>query len=80
MDTETPISLYQKLALAEDYSYLLESVKDGRYSFIGISPEKVFEEYRNGLLIHEEGGSRYYPGKDLLNELKGYLKRPGERL
>ena len=24
--------------------------------------------------IHEEGGSRYYPGKDLLNELKGYLK------
>ena len=74
MDTETPISLYQKLALAEDYSYLLESVKDGRYSFIGISPEKVFEEYRNGLLIHEEDGSRYYPGKDLLNELKGYLK------
>ena len=49
MDTETPISLYQKLALAEDYSYLLESVKDGRYSFIGISLEKVFEEYRNGL-------------------------------
>lgn len=58
-----------------EYSYLLESVKEGRYSFIGISPEKVFKEYRKGLLIQEKGKSRYYPEKDLLNELKDYLKR-----
>lgn len=46
-DTETPISLYYKLAHGQPYSFLLESARQdrrmGRFSFIGIHPMEVVE-------------------------------------
>lgn len=45
VDTETPISLYEKLAADEPMSFLLESAEGGetfgRYSFIGFAPSAV---------------------------------------
>lgn len=45
-DTETPVSLFQKLALSRKYAFLLESAetkeKVGQYSFIGFDPIKLF--------------------------------------
>jgi anthranilate synthase component I len=45
VDTETPISLYEKLAAEEPLSFLLESAEGGetfgRYSFIGFAPSAV---------------------------------------
>ena len=44
-DTETPISLYYKLAKEKPYSFLLESAnhdeRTGRFSFMGINPLEV---------------------------------------
>ncbi len=48
-DTLTPVSLYQSLTAKDDYSFLLESATTGkklnvgRYSFIGLEPEKVIK-------------------------------------
>lgn len=45
-DTETPVSLFQKLALSNKYAFLLESAetkeKIGQYSFLGFDPIKLF--------------------------------------
>lgn len=45
-DSETPVSLYTKLALRHPYAFLLESAepheKVGRYSVIGFDVEKLF--------------------------------------
>ena len=55
-DTETPVSLYRKLTGKNDYSFLLESATTGkklnvgRYSFIGLEPEKVIK-YKNESII-----------------------------
>jgi len=50
-DLETPLSAYWKLASAEKYSFLLESVTGGeqvsRYSVIGVSPKAVLRS-KNG--------------------------------
>ncbi|MFQ3675803.1 MAG: hypothetical protein SNJ64_04600, partial [Endomicrobiia bacterium] len=50
IDTETPVSLFSKLANEEQYSYLLESAQTnlhwGRYSFISFSPKKIFKHIR----------------------------------
>jgi len=47
VDMETPISLYQKVCLGKDFTYLLESVEGGqhlaRYSFIGYNPFLIFK-------------------------------------
>ena len=62
-DTETPVSLYKKLAAEDDYSFLLESATTGkklnvgRYSFIGLEPEKVFKYDNDSIVIanrHDE--------------------------
>lgn len=46
-DTETPISLYLKLAQGLPYSFLLESVVGGnrkdRYSFVGLAPDLIWK-------------------------------------
>ena len=47
-DIETPISLYKKLALNKDYTYLLESSENDRYSFIGLKPAAVFTSIDEG--------------------------------
>lgn len=57
-DTETPITIYAKLA-GQGYSFLLESVEGGqrlgRYSFIGLDPFIVFCA-ENGLNTVEQDG------------------------
>lgn len=57
-DTETPITIYSKLA-GQGHSFLLESVeggnKLGRYSFIGFDPLMVYR-YENGVNVVESRG------------------------
>ncbi len=56
-DTETPVSLYRKLTDKEDYSFLLESATTGkklnvgRYSFVGLEPEKVIKYNNESIII-----------------------------
>ena len=46
MGEETPLSIYRKLSRGKMNSFLLESghrkEKEGRYSFIGVDPERIF--------------------------------------
>jgi anthranilate synthase component 1 len=61
IDTETPISLYEKLKEGEAYSFLLESAEGGetfgRYSFIGFGPAKILR-FRDGQGLIEGQGSK----------------------
>ncbi len=54
-DTETPLSVYLKLAYTP-YSYLFESVESdeewGRYSIIGLSAEKVVKVFANEICLY----------------------------
>lgn len=77
-DTETPVSLYLKLA-SYPYSYLLESVEGGevlgRYSFIGFDPILIFRCAGSQAEIFFRG-KRFAADRplDLLRELAGHLK------
>jgi anthranilate synthase component I len=55
IDTETPISLYEKLARDEPLSFLLESAEGGetfgRYSFIGFDPARTFRFTRGSGVV-----------------------------
>ena len=57
-DLSTPVSAYLKLRNQGSQSFLLESVEGkeslGRYSFIGINPQKTFSNVGLNLTIKEQ--------------------------
>lgn len=57
-DTETPISIYQKV-VEGNYSFLLESVEGGeqvaRYTFMGYDPFLIFQAKNGVVWVEEEG-------------------------
>lgn len=65
---ETPLSLYRKLGAGGTHSFLLESGdrggSGGRYSFIGVEPERVFRVKQGGCEVLDGEGVRveFYPG------------------
>lgn len=76
-DTETPITLYQKLKQPGG-SFLLESVEDGvergRYSYIGSQPEKRLTSYgRKWKIQYKDGDIHEGEGKvmECLKEILG---------
>lgn len=72
-DTETPISLYNKLVADKDYSYLLESTENDRYSFIGLTPAAVYRNYNDYFEIIK-GDSKDIKSQDLITYLQNYLE------
>jgi anthranilate synthase component 1 len=72
-DIETPISLYKKLALAKDYTYLLESSENDRYSFIGLKPAAVLKNYPEYLEIMKNGKKEKLPGQEIVSYLQQEL-------
>ena len=72
-DTETPISLYNKLAVDTDYSYLLESTENDRYSFIGLAPAAVYRNYNDYFEIIK-GDFKDIKSQDLITYLQNYLE------
>jgi anthranilate synthase component 1 len=78
-DLDTPVSAYIKVALGEDYSYLLESVegseKWGRYSFIGIQPEIIIRSRQNQIEHIENGEHRTLRVSDPFAYLDDMLKK-----
>ncbi|UHA72967.1 anthranilate synthase component I [Paenibacillus sp. 481] len=76
-DTETPISLFQRLQ-HEPFSFLLESVEGGiqwaRHSFIGTTPFLRFQG-KNGKLIVIENGVEQHIEEKPLAAIKRLLRR-----
>ncbi len=81
-DLETPVSVYLKLAQADEPSFLLESVEGGenvaRFSFLGVNPAAVLTAH--GTEIHEQRGDQLIthtlqPGEDALSVIKATLDR-----
>ncbi|MBF8437266.1 chorismate-binding protein [Halanaerobiaceae bacterium Z-7014] len=71
-DTETPISLYQKLSGQKEYSYLLESTENDRYSFIGLEPAAIYRNYNDTIEI-TRNGSTVTKDQDFIEYLQDYL-------
>lgn len=80
-DTETPVSIYNKLAHNRDYSFLLESASiekttgDDRYSFIGITPKMIIQNTSAGLIITNENNKPKIRNTDLIDYLQTYLEQ-----
>lgn len=72
-DIETPISLYKKLALDKDYTYLLESSENDRYSFIGLKPAAVLKNYDDHLEVTKDGKKDKLEGKEIIPYLQQQL-------
>lgn len=71
-DTETPISLYQKLSGKKEYSYLLESTENDRYSFIGLEPAAIYRNYNDTIEITRNGNT-VTKDQDFIEYLQDYL-------
>ena len=74
-DTETPISLYKKLGLNTDYTYLLESSENDRYSFIGLKPSAVIKNFDDYLEVCREGKKEKLEGKKIIPYLQSFLDK-----
>jgi anthranilate synthase component 1 len=74
-DLETPVSTFMKLAAADPYAYLLESVEGGerwgRYSFISWAPKQIFESRGGSFAVYRPGEKPVWEKtRDPLTELK----------
>lgn len=75
-DTITPITIYKHFCLKKDYSYLLESVKEGEYSFIGLLPKVVVKQEKDFILINNFDESGEFKNQIQLREnLLDYLHK-----
>ncbi|CCU79854.1 Anthranilate synthase, aminase component [Halanaerobium saccharolyticum subsp. saccharolyticum DSM 6643] len=72
-DIETPISLYKKLALTKDYTYLLESSENDRYSFIGLEPAAVLKNHDDHLEVIRDGKTEKLLGQEIAEYLQQQL-------
>ncbi len=79
-DLETPVSVYLKLAQANEPSFLLESVEGGenvaRFSFLGVNPAAILTARGNQVREESDGktATRDLPtGNDALNLIKDAL-------
>lgn len=75
-DDETPVSAFHKLA-PSGYGFLLESAdrgsQSGRYSFVGASPEVLFQSRSNSVTITTPDSSRTFESADPFRELETLL-------
>ena len=78
-DTETPVSLYRNLSGFDDYSFLLESAdisytsESGRYSFIGLTPEKIIKKEGENLIV-KNGENKFSVEKKLNDYINEFLE------
>lgn len=78
LDTETPISLYQRVR-QKPYSFLLESAEEGgrwgRYSFIGTDPFLIFQCTRHQVEIMEKGKRKAFYSESPFDTLDSLLEQ-----
>lgn len=79
VDTETPVSLFLKLASKEKYAYLLESAESnlrwGRYSFISYDPYILFSYKDKNVCLIKNGDKKVFVNVSLFDKLKTLLNQ-----
>ena len=88
-DMETPVSAFTKIDTG-DHSFLFESVEKGnkfaRYSFLGASPQVIFQAHGKNITLREGAEQRAYtvdkgdPLHELERLMAGYRPVPDESL
>ena len=77
-DLDTPLTLYHKLAVKEDFSFLLESLEGGerwgRYSFIGYRPALLFCQRQQEIEITRGDRKELIKTADPLPEMARIMK------
>src|SRR5277367_2060419 len=72
-DLETPVSAFLRIASEEPEAFLLESVEGGkhvgRYTFIGVQPDKKMVSRGTQITVREGRKERTFEG-DIFEELK----------
>ncbi len=86
MGEETLLSIYRTLSTGKTNSFLLESShrkgKEGRYSFIGVDPERIFRVTGEGCAVLNENGDPacFYPlpggTRDAINDYLSCRRPP----
>ena len=78
-DTLTPVRVYRAIRSMSPYSYLLESVQQneklGRFSWIGIDPQMIFESRGRKISVKTEDSWRHYEGNpldELFHEMEAF--------
>ncbi len=79
VDTETPVSLFLKIAKKEKYAYLLESAETnlqwGRFSFISIYPYLIFRSKRKDIELEKESKKYNLRQQDPFEEIRKILNK-----
>src|SRR5271170_5357707 len=87
-DMETPVSAFQKIDTG-DHSFLFESVEKGgkfaRYSFLGASPQVIFQARGKDIILREGAELRAYtvagdPLRELERLMSAYRPVPADDL
>ena len=72
-DTITPTAAWANLSMHSDYGFILESVekakKNGRYSYVGINPSRIFE-YDQRSLFEVINGEKILESKSKRNFMR----------
>ncbi len=78
-DLDTPLTLYHKLAVEEEFSFLLESLEGGerwgRYSFIGYRPALTFCQREDEIVICRGSVREVVKSRDPLPELAAIMEK-----
>jgi anthranilate synthase component 1 len=77
-DLQTPLGAFLRVAGAEPYAFLLESVEGGervaRYSFLGAKPEMIVRGRGDETIVERGGASEVYANTRAIDFLRGHFR------
>lgn len=77
-DLQTPLGAFLRVAGAEPYAFLLESVEGGervaRYSFLGAKPEMIVRGRGDETIVVRGGASEVYANTRAIDFLRGHFR------
>lgn len=77
-DLQTPLGAFLRVAGAEPYAFLLESVEGGervaRYSFLGANPEMIVRGHGDETVVERGGAAEVFANTRAIDFLRGHFR------
>src|SRR5919107_5590629 len=77
-DLQTPLGAFLRVAGAQPYAFLLESVEGGervaRYSFLGAKPEMIVRGRGDETVVERAGGTEVLPSTRAIDFLREHFR------